>query len=1093
MSSVGRVPEVQPAHRLRAKVDRPRLSERIRTALDSGSLLLTAGAGFGKTTVLEQALEDMAAAWVPVTAAERDPGALLLRIAAGISRTVPGAGGMLGEALALPTGPIDPHAAARRLADELDRLLSDPLVVVVDDGERLKGAKESCLLLGALLAARPATLRLAIASRSALDLKVAKARAAGTLSDLAADELLFTAGECAEVLRGQLGCDPDGEQVDAIVEATGGWPLGVTLIAAAGGGVAGGDLRSADAVRGYLAEEVLDGLDPALRSAVLDAAVSSALTPAVTEGLGLPEDFLAEIERLGLALRGAYHPLLREFLLERLAAERSPTELAALHARVAQAVQHDGRPIDAIEHWLAAGRPEPAADALADAGLGLVYSSPMLLRSLVDRLPEAVRDGPGILLLEAQLAAAAGDHAQAEAIAARAIEELRDAGDVPREWMARFVLVEARYHLGKPVTAELVEGFDSDAARAAYVFAPGSAAAAAAAMAGDGRFEESDRLAAAVRAHPEGHLVGAAEAIRCAYLDLPRGNVLVSIERLRASLAELERDDPFGLRLYTMSWLGFMLEEAGRTDEVLAIARRLAEECADGLAPFIALHARNWRAQQNAVNGRLADAEADLALGGPATPGWLGYDWDQARAAVASLRGDAAEAVAAAERSLAQVRSGSLVFRFWAAADLVGVLWRAGRADRAGEVIEETLAMIDERVPGADGRFVRARMLALRAALRHQRGEQAAARADLLAAWEQAGTEIALIVRRQWHDLEPIVFAALESRVLPTAGVVAALTDAERGDALVALTGHPAPEVRRAALPAAIATGAPDAVARLEALAADPEPAVARAAVSLRAALPRTLPPLDVRLLGGFSVGRGTWRAQDAEWERPAAARLVRFLLVAGGDLVPEETILEALWPGLTADGARKSLRVAASRARRVLDPPGAEASALESGAGCYRLRLGERDVVDTVRFEAAASVALAERDVAARRLALERARDLWTGEPLPMERYSDWATAWREHLLDRHVDVLANLAALLADAGELGAAIEVGSELVTLDPINEGAHRLLMVAYARAGRTGQALRQFLVCRRSLVDELGIEPARETARLQARILAGEPV
>ena len=49
------------------------------------------------------------------------------------------------------------------------------------------------------------------------------------------------------------------------------------------------------------------------------------------------------------------------------------------------------------------------------------------------------------------------------------------------------------------------------------------------------------------------------------------------------------------------------------------------------------------------------------------------------------------------------------------------------------------------------------------------------------------------------------------------------------------------------------------------------------------------------------------------------------------------------------------------------------------------------------------------------------------------------------------------------------------------------------MVGYARAGRRGHALRQYLACRRALVDGLGIEPAQETAALQRLILAGEAV
>ena len=49
------------------------------------------------------------------------------------------------------------------------------------------------------------------------------------------------------------------------------------------------------------------------------------------------------------------------------------------------------------------------------------------------------------------------------------------------------------------------------------------------------------------------------------------------------------------------------------------------------------------------------------------------------------------------------------------------------------------------------------------------------------------------------------------------------------------------------------------------------------------------------------------------------------------------------------------------------------------------------------------------------------------------------------------------------------------------------------MTAYARAGRTGHALRQYLACRRALVAELGVEPGEETAVLQRRVLAGEQV
>jgi DNA-binding SARP family transcriptional activator len=221
-------------------------------------------------------------------------------------------------------------------------------------------------------------------------------------------------------------------------------------------------------------------------------------------------------------------------------------------------------------------------------------------------------------------------------------------------------------------------------------------------------------------------------------------------------------------------------------------------------------------------------------------------------------------------------------------------------------------------------------------------------------------------------------------------------------------------------------------------------------------------------------------------------ARLVRFLLVNLDRPVPEDEIFEALWPDLEADGARKSLQVSISRTRRVLDPPGSEHSVIESVERTYRLVLGQRDTIDTEEFLSAAAAALGDTGEQ-RRTLLEHARSLWGGEPLPEERYSDWTAAYRERLVDRHTGILAALVAVHEEAGEHGEAADMARELVDLDALNEGGHRALITAYARAGRTGQALRQYLECRRALVDQLGVEPSEATSRLQARILAGDPV
>jgi len=1096
----------QPSAAAAARVARPRLAARLREGLAGGCVLITAGAGYGKTFILEEALSGTDAAWLSCTPADRDPGALLVRLIEAIHRAAPGAAGAFSERLAAAAGRIDPQAAARKLLAELHLLLVDPLVLVLDDAEELADAPGARSLLSELLGATGATLRAALASRRELGLRVAKARAAGRLTELGASELAFSAEESSELLGIAWGRDPDHDEIEALVSATEGWPLGVALLARAesaspvirAASRADVRLRSAEHVNAFFAEQVLDPLDPAFRAALIDSSVCRRLTPAAVEALGLPGTFLDEIERAAIPARRpkaqelAYHPLFREFLLERLGAERDEKHRCRLHARVAP-VLGPGEPIETIEHWLDAQEWQQAVATLQTAGSELTRTSPDLVRAWLDRMPSRHRADPAIRLIEGQLEWGAGNHPRAAKLLREAAAGARKSHQAAIEWTARFTLADSLLHVGGFEEAiGLAEGFDEPIAKEAGVLAPATAISAGVCMAAVGRFAESDRLAEGVRRHPLADLVSPVESIRLAFIDLPRGELDASIRRMSDELTRLEREDPFNFRLYLMASLAIVEDERGHRDRALELWRRICD-LSGGLAPFMARHGRNWLALLHAQAGRPREAEDELARGGPAERGWRSYEYDVARAAVAALRGDAAEAVAAAENALATVRPGALVFRYWAAAHLAPVLVAVGERPRAYEAIADALALIDAHLAGGDGRLGRARLLALRAWLREADGDVDGADDDLSRAWAEAGESRRFVLRREWERLQPLIWTALGRGALDAEEAVSAIVRAfPEGTALVPFTAHPVAAVRRAALEPALASGHPDVARRLPELARDEDPRVAAAARRASEVRKHAVAPLRFEVLGGFAVRRGGWRAGERDWGRPAAARLVRYLLAQHGASVPEDAILEALWPELTPEGARRSLRVAASRARRVLELPGVERHALEVHRGACTLSLGERDSVDADDFELAARAALDERG-AQRRALLERARSLWGGEPLPEDRYADWAVPWRERLTDLHIGVLDALAGLCSEAGEQPAAISVAGELVSLDPLHEGAHRSLMVAYARAGRPGHALRQYLECRRALVEGLGIEPAVETSRLQELILAGEPV
>jgi DNA-binding SARP family transcriptional activator len=250
--------------------------------------------------------------------------------------------------------------------------------------------------------------------------------------------------------------------------------------------------------------------------------------------------------------------------------------------------------------------------------------------------------------------------------------------------------------------------------------------------------------------------------------------------------------------------------------------------------------------------------------------------------------------------------------------------------------------------------------------------------------------------------------------------------------------------------------------------------------------------PLRLTLLGGFAATRGGWPIDDRAWKRPTAPRLVRYLLVHGGGPVEEDRVAADLWPEHDGEGARSALRMAASRARQVLDAQRSGPSLLAYRDRAYRLELSEGDEVDAWRYTALARAALAASGPQRRGL-LARAEEAWGGEPLPEERFADWARTWREDLQALRRRVLLALAGEHRRAGDEHAVAAMARRILAQDDTDEGAHRLLMTALARDGQRSLALRQYLECRRCLVDGLGLEPDAETAALQQRLLAGAPV
>ncbi|HEY2834539.1 MAG TPA: BTAD domain-containing putative transcriptional regulator [Sporichthyaceae bacterium] len=239
---------------------------------------------------------------------------------------------------------------------------------------------------------------------------------------------------------------------------------------------------------------------------------------------------------------------------------------------------------------------------------------------------------------------------------------------------------------------------------------------------------------------------------------------------------------------------------------------------------------------------------------------------------------------------------------------------------------------------------------------------------------------------------------------------------------------------------------------------------------------------LTVRLLGAFAVDG----VDLADLGSRKARQLLALLALGRGVGVRTDVIVEALWPTTPPTNPSDQVAVLASRIRRRIGT-----DRVQHGDGSYRLAydwldLDELDAVvaETERRAAAGNPAGA---VATARIALALVR----GRPTTLDLPGNWAQT-EVAAVQRTVRRARQTAAgALVAAGHGLDAVAILDADVAAEPFDEHAVRLLMRAQMAARRPGEALAAYARLRDRLVDELGAEPAAETAALHVAILRGE--
>ncbi|MDD7939608.1 hypothetical protein PHK61_14385 [Actinomycetospora lutea] len=333
-------------------VRRARLTGALAGALRAGLTLVSAPAGFGKSTLLVEWLAtrpgEVAAAWVSLDRHDDDTGRFWTSALTAV-QTAAGAGDAA-SALLTAGAPSSTEAALVALLDDVGALSRD-LVLVLDD-VHLVTAPEVYEGITFLLEHRPPQLHLVLSTRVDPPLPLARWRARGELLEVRAADLRFSEQEASAYLNGPMGLSLSEHEVAALDERAEGWIAALQLAALSmrgrddvGAFIAGfaGDDRH---VLDFLTEEVLAHQPPEVRDFLLGTSILERLSgprcDAVT-GRERGRATLAALERANLFLVPLddrrqwyrYHHLFADVLRTHLVDERADA-VPELHRRASR-------------------------------------------------------------------------------------------------------------------------------------------------------------------------------------------------------------------------------------------------------------------------------------------------------------------------------------------------------------------------------------------------------------------------------------------------------------------------------------------------------------------------------------------------------------------------------------------------------------------------------------------------------------------------------------------------------------------------------------------------------------------------------------
>ena len=1100
--------------------------------IDKKLIIVEAGAGWGKTTLLTSYATALKHpyVWYTLSEKDRDPDLFLMHLYERIGRI---SSGMLSERRFtvedVYSGKLDWISFGGNLLNSISRIYPRKLIVFLDDYHVVDQNEDLQRFFDDFIEQAPLNMQFIVSTRYLADSLLSKHKTYGQVFEVGADGLAFSYEECRLFFKQSYNVILPEEDVYELIPYTSGWPLAMRLI--------GEEMKSNDDLSSlngrwagrqinideYFEGQVMKGISPELKQVILESAIFESIDSDICRDIlnwTDSEDILEQLFKQGLFLdrletKGQkhplgyhYHALFRQFLLDQLEQKTAPQNIKAINIRAGEYFVNKNRWAEALAHFIKAEAYEKSADVLVNAVAEIMSKgTARTLLYWINQLPQKVlMDFFPLLFGKGWACFISGDWTTAADSIQLCKEkvsysEFPDLYELSVQHLLFLYFTQERHDDLIELADEVKQIVDDKSSLWAKVES----------MSLQAHMQKGNRLAASyalknLDGHPgltsnEDFLMESVSQTSINHYWLI-SDFDTAIADLNRTIDYFRKQDYMGRLGRSLFFLSLILYEMGRFKECYeTVSESVHEMTAKG--HYHTLNAAlSIKVIALCALGRIDEANKEAnALSRMITNNHIPNNWKTylpacAKSQVALYKKDhtgfltQAGKVIDALRSLALWSDETLIV-----AELATGYIQTGKTDFMIDPL--TKAMTRAEKIGSSYRYARLNLLLAFAYYQKENLEGTKKYLETALSMSASyGYDYLFLLKHQ--DIASILLpvAFKERLCLDYTAHLLIRMDGNSGKYIIdKIKSMPEKDqkllIRRLAKDEC--RDAENFLAQFIKKSKD------EAGISAQKALLtiQKLPPLElnIQMLGAFSVRQGERVIYNNEWKRKTAVMIFKYMVAHAGKIIIVDRLIDHFFPDFTIDAARSQLHQAMSTIRKVLEPgimPKRESAYIKSEEGAYRLILPPGSTIDVEQFDGLCrhgKAALDDGDETLTFLKYSEAISLYHGEFLATDIDSDWMVPFRDQLKKKYTEALFNVSTIHFNLFEYEKCIDYLARLIEIEPYDERAYYMLMRCYFALGDRADLIQTYQKCKKVLTEDLGIKPNTEITNIYHQALS----